>query len=72
MLVAVFKNIRFDYVTTINYTPKTGECVRISDWVDVEFPDRDPTEIENDRLIVLSAVSAEFDEIKEKALRNMK
>ena len=72
MLVAVFKNIRYDYVTTISYTPRTGEYVRISDWVDVEFPDRDPTEIENDRLIVLSAVSAEFDAIKEKALRNMK
>ncbi|MEI6872780.1 MAG: hypothetical protein WCL08_10910, partial [Verrucomicrobiota bacterium] len=65
MLVAVFRNIRYNYVTTISYTPKTGEYVRISDWVDVEFPDRDPTEIENDRLIVLSAVSAEFDAIKE-------
>jgi len=72
MNIALFKNLRWDFETAFGPTaPTDAEYVRVSEWVDVEFPPRAEMAIQSDIATKADAINDEFDTRKRQALERI-
>ena len=72
MQIALFKNLRFDFTAAFGPpAPTDVEYVRVSAWVEVEFPMLSEDEIQADVAGKAAKIAADFDDRKRVALERI-